>query len=177
MELSKIKSLTNAFFTSQFSYCPLIWMCHSRSNNWKINMLHKRCLNIIYNDKQSSFTELLNKDSSDSIHIRNIQRLSIEMFRFYNGLSPSLMKNIFKLRAEKLYNLRHVFEFYRPMVRSVHHGIETISYVGPKLWDIMPEKLKNIENLEHFKREIKRLKTDNCQCRLCKAYNDSVEFL
>ena len=120
MELSKIKSLTNAFFTSQFSYCPLIWMCHSRSNNWKINMLHKRCLNIIYNDKQSSFTELLDKDSSDSIHIRNIQRLSIEMFRFYNGLSPSLMKNIFKLRAEKLYNLRHVFEFYRPIWLGVY---------------------------------------------------------
>ena len=51
-------------------------------------MLHEGCLRIIYNDKQSSFTELLNKDNSVSIHIRNIQRLAIEMFRFYNGLSP-----------------------------------------------------------------------------------------
>ena len=30
MGLSKRKLLMNAFFTSQFSYCPLIWMCHSR---------------------------------------------------------------------------------------------------------------------------------------------------
>ena len=51
-------------------------------------MLHEGCLRIIYNDKQSSFTELLNKDNSVLIHIRNIQRLAIEMFRFYNGLSP-----------------------------------------------------------------------------------------
>ena len=72
MGLSKRKLLMNAFFTSQFSYCPLIWMCHSRSNNRKINMLHERCLRIIYNDQQSSFTELLNKDNSVSIHIRNI---------------------------------------------------------------------------------------------------------
>ena len=36
--LSKRKLLMNAFFTS---YCPLIWMCHSRKNNRKINMLHK----------------------------------------------------------------------------------------------------------------------------------------
>ena len=128
----------NAFFTSQFSYCPLIWMCHSRSNNRKINMLHERCLRIIYNDKQSSFTELLNKDNSVSIHIRNIQRLAIEMFRFYNGLSPPLMNNIFKLKAESPYNLRQVSEFSRPMVKSVYLGTESISYLGPKIWDILP---------------------------------------
>ena len=63
-------------------------------------MLHERCLRIICNDQQSSFTELLNKDNSVSIHIRNIQRLVIEMFRFYNGLSPPLMSNMFKLKAE-----------------------------------------------------------------------------
>ena len=107
--LSKRKLLMNAFFTSQFSYCLLIWMCHSSSNNRKINMLHERCLRIIYNDKQSSFTELLNKDSSVSIHIRNIQRLAIEMFRFYTGLSSPLMKNIFILRVENPCNLQACF--------------------------------------------------------------------
>ena len=90
----KRKLLMNAFFTSQFNYCPLIWMCHSRiNNNLRISL---RCLRIIYNDKQLSFTELLNKDDSISIHIRNIQKLAIEMFWFYNGLSPPLMNNIFK---------------------------------------------------------------------------------
>ena len=75
MGLSKRKFLINAFFTSQFSHCPLILMWHSRSINSKINMLHKICLRINYNHKQLSFTELLNKDNSVSIHIRNIQRL------------------------------------------------------------------------------------------------------
>ena len=30
----------NASFKSQFSYCPLIWICHSHANNVKINRLH-----------------------------------------------------------------------------------------------------------------------------------------
>ena len=30
MSLSKKKILINSFFNSQFSYCPLIWMFHSR---------------------------------------------------------------------------------------------------------------------------------------------------
>ena len=35
MNLSKRKILMNVFFNSQFSYCPLIWMCHSRIINKK----------------------------------------------------------------------------------------------------------------------------------------------
>ena len=75
----------------QFNYCPLIWMCHNRTNDRKINRLHERCLRIIYNDKQSSFIELLEKDNSVSIHQRNLQVLAIEMFKVSNGLSPVLM--------------------------------------------------------------------------------------
>ena len=84
-------------------------------------MLHERCLRIIYNGKQSSFTELLNKDNSVPFHMTNIQRLALEMFRFYNGLSSPLMHNIFKLRTENPYNLRHVSGFSRPMVKCVYH--------------------------------------------------------
>ena len=144
-----------AFFTSQFSYCPFIWMCCSRSNNKKINMIHEICLWIIYNDKKSSFTKLLNKVSSDSIHIRNIQILAIELFRFYNGLLLLLINNIFKLGAENPCNLSYFPEFSRSMVKSVYHETESISYLAPKIWDIMAEKLKNVENLEHFEKEIK----------------------
>ena len=57
MNLSKRKILMNAFFDSQFKYCPLIWMYHSRTNNRKIDKLHEGCLRIIYNDKQSSLKE------------------------------------------------------------------------------------------------------------------------
>ena len=177
MGLSKRKLLMNAFFTSQFSYCPLIRMCHSRSNNRKINMLHERCLRIVYNDKQFSFTKLLNKDSSVLIHIRNIKRLANEIFRFCNGLSLPLMNNIFKLKVENPYNLRQVSEFSRPIIKSVYHGTESISYLGPKKWDIVPEKLKNIDSLELFKKEIKTWKPDNCPCRLWKVYIESVGFL
>ena len=37
MNLTKRKSLMNSFLTSQFNYCPLVWMCHNRTINNKIN--------------------------------------------------------------------------------------------------------------------------------------------
>ena len=76
----------NAFFTAQFNYCPLIWMCHSCENNRKINRLHERCLRIVYNDYISTFENLLNQDGSVSIHNKNLQTLAIEMFKVGNGI-------------------------------------------------------------------------------------------
>ena len=48
----------NAFFMARLNYCPLIWMCHNRTYNNKINRLHEICLRFIYNDKCSSFEDL-----------------------------------------------------------------------------------------------------------------------
>ena len=60
-----------SFITSQFGYCPLIWMFHSRTSNNKINFIHERTLKITYNDRKSSFEELLRKGNTVSIHHRN----------------------------------------------------------------------------------------------------------
>ena len=49
-------------------------MCHSRKFYHKINRLQKKCLRIIYNDKTSSYEELLSKDGSVSMHHKNLQK-------------------------------------------------------------------------------------------------------
>ena len=155
MGIAKKRILMNAFFTSQFSYCPLVWMCHSRVNNNKINRLHERCLQIVYNDKQSSFNELLERDGSVSIHMRNIQILATEMYKLINNLSLTIMNRVFKLNSDSRYNLRQISQFSRSLVRSVCHGIESISYLGPKIWDILLDDYKTIQNLDPFKIKIK----------------------
>ena len=44
MGTTKKRILMNAFFNSQFNYCPLVWMCCNGSLNTKTNRLHERCL-------------------------------------------------------------------------------------------------------------------------------------
>ena len=83
----------NSFFNAQFNYCPLIWMLHSRSNNNKKH-LHERYLRIIYNDKQSSYEELLIKDGKVSIHHRSFQTLANEMFKVKNELYLEIICDI-----------------------------------------------------------------------------------
>ena len=40
------RTIAKAFVESQFSYCPLIWMFHSRELNNEINRIHERALRI-----------------------------------------------------------------------------------------------------------------------------------
>ena len=48
MNFSKRRLAVIAFFMAQLNYCPLIWMCHSRTYKNKINRLHERCLQLFY---------------------------------------------------------------------------------------------------------------------------------
>ena len=81
MSIGKRRTLMNVFFKSQFSYCPLIWICCNRSINNKIDRLHKRSLRIVYSNKTSDFGELWEEDGSVSIHFQNIRQLAIEILK------------------------------------------------------------------------------------------------
>ena len=175
MNLQKRKILMNAFFNAQFNYCPLIWMLHSRQNNNKIKHLHERCLRLIHNDKLSSYEELLEKDGSVSIHHKNIQSLAIEMFQIKHGQSPEIVSDIFAQTTQH-YNFRQNRDFRIRSVKSVYHGSESISYLGPKIWEIVPAKIKETNSLNSFKIEICKWVPQSCLCRLCKQYISGVGF-
>ena len=162
MNLQKRKVLMNAFFNAQFNYCPLIWMLHSRQNNNKIKHLHERCLRLIHNDKLSSYEELLEKDGSVSIHHKNIQSLAIEMFQIKHGHSPEIVSDIFTQTTQH-YNFRQNRDFRIRSVKSVYHGSESISYLGPKIWEIVPAKIKEANSLNSFKIEICKLSLQTLQ--------------
>ena len=68
MSLEKRKTLVKAFIEPQFNYCPLIWILNSRTLNNKINHIHERALRTLYSDYNSSFNEVLDKDSPFTIH-------------------------------------------------------------------------------------------------------------
>ena len=93
MDLSKRKSLMKAFITSQFNYCPLIWMFNSRELSNRINRIHERALRLVYQDNSLSFAELLEKDNSVTIYRINLLVLAKEIFKLKNGLAPEIMKD------------------------------------------------------------------------------------
>ena len=76
LDTDKLKIIMKTFMESQFNYCPLVWMFHSRTLNNKINKLQERALKIVYKNRNLTFQELLNLDNSFTIHHREFTKIS-----------------------------------------------------------------------------------------------------
>ena len=175
MNFTKRKVLMLAFINSQFGYCTLVWMFHSRKLNNRINNIHERALRIVYKDFASTFTELLSKDNSFTVHERNIQTLGIELYKVVNGLSPVIMKQVFPVKDNTRYPSENMFQTRN--VNSVRYGTDTLAHLGPKIWSIIPNVLKEEKSLNIFVKKIKLWKPVNCPCKLCKTYIKGLGYL
>ena len=91
-----------------------------------------------------------------------------DTFSLYLNLSKDLVPIVFSWLFSKgsvQYNLPHASESFVPNVKSTFHGRESLSYLGPKIWDLT------------FKKAIKKWKLQNYPCRVFKnTFKISVLF-
>ncbi len=174
MDFKQRKIIMHSFIISQFGYCPLVWMFHSRELNNRINRIHERSLRVVYQDSKSSFESLLQKAQAFTIHERNIQTLGIELYKVAYGIAPELMKLVFPTKADVKYPWENIFQTFN--VKTVTWGTESLSHLGPKIWSLIPLKLKKLPFLK-FTEQIRFWKPDKCPCRLCKIYLAGVGFI
>ena len=59
------------------------------------------------------------------------------MHNVKHELVPTITANIFGAMSENHYNPRNYNDFRIPFTRKVCHGTESISNLGPKIWDIV----------------------------------------
>ena len=91
-----------------------------------------------------------------------------DTFSLYLNLSKDLVPIVFSWLFSKgsvQYNLPHASESFVPNVKSTFHGRESLSYLGPKIWDLT------------FKKAIKKWKLQNYPCRVCKIRSKSRFYL
>ena len=73
---------------------------------------------------------------------------------------------------------RHASEFSVPNVKSIFHGTESLAYLGPKIWDLVPKELKELSSLSAFKKTIKKCVTNTFRTLVSfDTFSDIVDFL
>ena len=84
-----------------------------------------------------------------TIHTRNLQTLATEVFKVYKNLSPAIILDLFHVR-QNYHNLRHDSYFEITDVKSVYHVTERLSNLGPRIWNLVPDKLKQLVDIYAF---------------------------
>ena len=107
------------FISSQFNYCSLLWMLHSRSTNSKINKIYYRALSIV---------RLLNLCSINLDLLLSIigicSYLAVEIFKALNNLLASFISELFEIKHMK-YELRNGRNLRLDLPRTSTYGIDT----------------------------------------------------
>ena len=98
------------------------------------------------------------------------------MYRIKTGISPQIMNEVVPIRQGTL-NLRNptCFKLFNP--RTTNYGLNSVKYLGPIIWNQLPDKLKHISTLLKFKLEIKKVTFEDCPCRICKEYVADLGFI
>ena len=117
--------------------------------NNKINSLHEKAVRITYNDKSYSFKDLPRKGKSVSVHHRNIQVLATKMFKVKNNIAPGVMKELLRPKMSR-YGLRSNNSFERRRGNSGRYDTESVSYLGSKTWDLVPNEIKQSDIFNAF---------------------------
>ena len=79
-------------------------------------------------------------------------------------MASEIVTEIFSLRPQGQYNLRSCSDFTLPIVRTVNYGIESIRYLGPKIWESLPANIKEVDTIKRFKSGIKKWRPESCPC-------------
>ena len=100
---------------------------------------------IVYKDHFSSFEERLTKGKSVRVRQRNLQILATEMYKILNGLSPDIIQAIFETKSN-YFNTHNAPAFSSRNIKTVRYGLQTISYMAPKICDLVPKEMKQVMN-------------------------------
>ena len=151
-----------------FNYCPLVWHFCGVTNTKKLEQLQKRALKFIFNDKDYSYPELLQKANIPTLEIGRLRLIATEIYKAIHKETPQYISDIFTLKKDN-YNLRHKNNITIPLVRTTRYGLNSLRYQGSKIWNSLPDNIKISPNQETFKKLIKSWEGTKCHCNFCNS--------
>ena len=79
------------------------------------------------------------------------------MLKTYAGTAPQIMNEIFPRNCAFNYKLHCRPEFGSSAINTVLYYSESLIFLGPEMWEMMPVDLKNPDSLDSCKSGIKKL--------------------
>ena len=126
----------------------------------------KRALRIVYDDHNSSHSELRMTKNKRNIHQQNINVL-MKLKVWKRSISP-LNWSVWSLQSKlypKAFPKNNLYQ-----KSSVKVDLGTIFHCAPQLWNFCLTDIKDTPSLSIFKEKLKPWHCNKCPCRLCKTH-------
>ena len=173
-----LKSLYYSFVYPYFSYCNIIWGGAANTHLESLVLLQKKCIRIICKMGYLDHTEPLFKENNilkiDQIYSLNCAKFvfcslnKIKYIEFHHRLATNGSFHHYQTRSSKQLRTEYV-RLQKFMNSFLNHGI--------KIWNDLPESIKNVKSLPTFKRKTKEYILNKCKLCQMKEIGDDYHYL
>lgn len=154
-----------SFIYCNFMYCPAVWLLCSKHHLRQLEKINCRALRFLYNDFNSTYDELLLRGNHKCVKVIIMHSIAIEVYKCVHGLSPEYMVSKFQELPHE-YNTRNFHALIQPTFRTVKYGFQSFSYLGSKIFNRLPNNIKEAPTLALFKKLLSNFKDTSCMDRI-----------
>ena len=155
-----------AYILPHFTYCSTVWMHYGKTAAAKLEKLNERALRFIFNDRTSTYSDLLESANMPTLQNRRVQDMCILTYKANHGTIPTALTTLLALRSDTL-NLRGKLKLVLPRVNTTKYGLNTFKYYGPEIWNFLDNDLRTSLTIKKFVVKIRKMNFDACNCYLC----------
>ncbi len=89
------------------------------------------------------------------LYIGRLRNMATEIFKALHGSTPIYIRDLFE-KKDKIYNLHSTVSLKQRKGNTVTYSLNSFRYQGAKIWNDLPNKIKNSITLAEFKNQIKK---------------------
>ena len=163
----KIQLFSDAIFTSKIRYCMSVYTKPKYEFNHleqpmdpniaKLQVVQNDLLRVIFGKTRKSHTnmEKLRQDKKImSINQLSVYHVATDMFNIINNSSSDLLQAEFKIEQGR-YELRRLEDGQVRVPHKMKKNCTGFSYIGPKMWNYLPEHIRKTTIREIFQDKMK----------------------
>ena len=99
--------------------------------------------------------------------IKSLRTLATEIFKTLNDIKPNYMKEVFYLSPHEIHKK---YDLLVHSHNTTKYGNHSLRFLGPHIWNSIPEEIKKPSSLNSFKNCIKGWCSQKSKCYLCQTY-------
>ena len=119
-----------------------MWHFCSNRNTYKIEKVYKNASRVTLNDYTSSYSDMLEVVKRPTLYISRIKNIAIKTFKNVKGLYPKYRRSLFSFSTMP-YCTRGGSKLVQPKVNPISFGINSFTYQGSKIWNNLPQGVKD----------------------------------
>ena len=151
--------LCNALIQPHFDYACSAWYPNlNKALKNKLQTAQNKCVRfcLLLGNRDHIGFEELEKINWLNINDRFEQCLSVSAFKFFKNQCPAYMSDIFEPVSNRRVSTRNAYLKLSQPFRKTTQGQNSLSYIGPSVWNKLPESTKSDNNVNTFKHNVKK---------------------